>query len=46
MEVRKITKTATFKNFLHLIYKNTITFFVTVFFNIFLLNDQKVKTKI
>ena len=37
MEVVNITKAATFKIFLHLIYKNTqLLFFVTVLFNIFM----------
>ena len=44
MEAGNITKAATFESFLHLSYKsqrdirgeNTITFFVTVFFNIFM----------
>ena len=36
MEVQNIVKTANFKIFLHLSYKNTITFFVTVLFNIFM----------
>ena len=35
MEDGNITTAATLKNFLHLSYKNTITFFVTVLFNIF-----------
>ena len=36
MEEENITKAATFINFLHLSYKNTIIFFVTVLFNIFM----------
>ena len=37
MEVGNITKTATFKSFLHVSYKNTqLLFFVTVLFNIFM----------
>ena len=37
MEVRNITKAATFKSFLRLSYKNTqLLFFVTVLFNIFM----------
>ena len=36
MEVGNITKPATFKSFLHLSYKDTLTFFVTVLFNIFM----------
>ena len=36
MEVGIITKAATFKSFLHLSYKNTVTFFMAVFFNIFM----------
>ena len=37
MEVGNITKAATFKIFIHLSYKkHTVTFFVTVFFNIFM----------
>ena len=37
MEVGNVTKAATFKNFLHLSYKNTqLLFFVTVLFNIFI----------
>ena len=38
MEVGNIGKCTTFKSFLHLSYKNThtITFFVTVLFNIFM----------
>ena len=44
MEVGNITKTATFKSFLHLIYENSqLLFCVTVLFNIFmrqtLIND-------
>ena len=35
MELRNITKAATFRIFLHLSYKIPITFFVTVLFNIF-----------
>ena len=35
MEDGNITTAATLKNFLHLSYKNAITFFVTVLFNIF-----------
>ena len=37
MEVGNITKAATFKSFLYIIYKNTsLLFFVKVFFNIFM----------
>ena len=37
IEVRNITKAATFKSFLHLSYKNTqLLYFVTVLFNIFM----------
>ena len=37
MEVRNITKAATFKSLLHLSYKiHTITLFTTVLFNIFI----------
>ena len=37
MEVENITKSATFKSFLHLSNKNTqLFFFVTVLFNIFI----------
>ena len=36
MEVGNITKAATFKSFLHLNYRNTHYFFVTVQFNIFM----------
>ena len=36
MEVGNITKAATFKSFLHLSYKNTVTFFMAVLFNIFM----------
>ena len=43
MEVGNITKAATFKSFLHLSYQHTITFLVTVLFNLFrrqTLNDD------
>ena len=36
MEVGNIAKAATVKSFLRLSYKNTLTFFVTVLFNIFM----------
>ena len=36
MEIGNVTKAATFKSFLHQSYKNTITFFVTMLFNIFI----------
>ena len=36
MEVGNITRAATFKSFLHLNYKNTITSFVAVLCNIFM----------
>ena len=41
MEVGNITKAATFKSFLHLSYKNTITFFIIVHLNIF--HERKIK---
>ena len=36
IEFRNITKAETFKSFLHLSYKKTVTFFVAAFFNFFM----------
>ena len=42
MEVENITKAATFKTFLHVIYKNTeLLFFATALFNIHMRNNNR-----
>ena len=42
MEVENITKAATFKTFLHVIYKNTeLLFFATALFNIYMRNNNR-----